>query len=452
MTECTRSPIAFSSLGKRKVVADFAGGTITSDGGVLLLRQIERRLRLIERMDAVLPDPRNPNLITHSQVSMLRQRIFAIALGQEDLNDHQTLRVDPLLQLACERTVDADQPLASPPTLCRLENRARRRPLVEAAKVLVEVFIESHKTAPQELILDFDATDDSVHGHQVGRFFHGYYDEYCFLPLYVFAGSQLLVAYLRPADQDGATHAWAILSRLVKRFRQVWPGVKIIFRGDSGFCRWKMLRWCERHEVGYIVGLAKNARLEALARPLMQQAKTLIQDPQDRPRVFGEFCYAAGTWDKARRILAKAEYLPAQRPDEKAKENFRFLVTNLAEAPQPLYEQTYCQRGEAENRIKEQQLGLFADRTSCHDFQANQLRVLLSAAAYVLLEHLRRTELAGTELEKAQMSTLRLKLLKIGGRVVVSARRIVLHLASSFPLQDLFHRLAARLMVPLSVT
>ena len=451
MTECNRSPIAFSSLGKRKVVADFAGGTITSDGGVLLLRQIERRLRLIERIDAAIPDPRNQFLITHSQVSMLRQRIFAIALGQEDLNDHQTLRVDPLLQLACERKVDQDQPLASPPTLCRLENRAMRPPLVEAAKVLVEAFVESHKTPPKELILDFDATNDSVHGHQVGRFFHGYYDEYCFLPLYVFAGSQLLVAYLRPADQDGATHAWAILSLLVKRFRQVWPGVKIIFRGDSGFCRWKMLRWCDRHEVSYLVGLAKNSRLEALARPLMVQAQALVNDPKDRPRVFGEFAYAAETWDKTRRILAKAEYLPGQSPDDEAKENFRFLVTNLSAEAQPLYEQTYCQRGEAENRIKEQQLGLFADRTSCHDFEANQLRVLLSAAAYVLIEHLRRTELAGTELEKAQVTTLRLKLLKIGGRVLVSARRIVLHLASSFPLQALFRQLAARLMVPLTV-
>jgi len=260
------------------------------------------------------------------------------------------------------------------------------------------------------------------------------------------------VACLRPADQDGATHAWAILSLLVKRFRQVWPGVKIIFRGDSGFCRWKMLRWCDRHDVSYLVGLAKNPRLEALARPLMEQAKTLVSNPKDRPRVFGEFSYAAQTWDKTRRIIAKAEYLPGQSPDDEAKENFRFLVTNLTEEPRPLYEQTYCQRGEVENRIKEQQLGLFADRTSCHDFQANQLRVLLSAAAYVLIEHLRRTELAGTELEKAQVTTLRLKLLKIGGRVLVSARRIVLHLASSFPLQDLFRRLAASLVVPLTVT
>ncbi len=452
MTECNRSPIRFSSLGRRKVVADFDGGTITSDGGVLLLRQIERRLRLIERMDAAIPDPRNQSLITHSQVSMLRQRIFAIALGQEDLNDHQTLRADPLVQLACERKVDHDQPLASPPTLCRLENRAMRQPLAEASKVLLEAFVESQKTPPTELILDFDATNDSVHGHQVGRFFHGYYDEYCFLPLYVFCGSQMLVAYLRSADQDGATHAWAILSLLVKRFRQVWPGVKILFRGDSGFCRWKMLRWCDRHDVSYLVGLAKNSRLEALARPLMVQAQALAVDPKDRPRVFGEFSYAAATWDKARRILAKAEYLPPQRPDDEAKENFRFLVTNWPGDAQLLYEQTYCQRGEVENRIKEQQLGLFADRTSCHDFEANQLRVLLSAAAYVLIEHLRRTELAGTELEKAQVRTLRLKLLKIGGRVLVSARRIVLHLASSFPLQDLFRRLAARLLAPASVT
>lgn len=452
MTDCNRSPIPFSSLGKRQVVADFAGGTITSDGGLPLLRGIEQRLDLIDRIDAAIPDPRNQSLITHTQASMLRQRIFAIALGQEDVNDHQTLRVDPLLQLACERPVDPDQPLASPPTLCRLENRAMRQSLVDVAKVLVEVFIESHKTPPGELVLDFDATNDPVHGNQVGRFFHGYYDEYCFLPLYVFCGSQLLVAYLRPADQDGATHAWAILALLVKRFRQVWPDVKITFRGDSGFCRWRMLRWCDRHQVSYLVGLARNQRLQALAQPLMEQAKAQVSEQDPRPRVFGEFAYAAGSWDKERRIIAKAEYLPGQRPEEEAKENFRFLVTNLAGEGQGLYEETYCQRGECENRIKEQQLGLFADRTSCHDFEANQLRVLLSAAAYVLMETLRRTELAGTELATAQVTTLRLKLLKIGGRVVVSARRIVLHLASSFPLQDLFRQVAARLGAPLTVT
>ena len=244
MTHCNSQPILFSTLGRRTVLADFAGGAITSDAGALLLRQVDRQLGLIDSLDAAIPDPRNPALITHRQSTLLRQRIFAIAMGYEDGNDHQNLRQDPLMQLVTERGIDPDRPLASPPTLCRLENRIRRRTLFDIAAVLVETFIQSHPKPPRELILDFDATDDPIHGNQVNRFFHGYYDHYCFLPLYVFAGPHLLCAYLRPANIDPAQHAWAILSLLVKRLRQVWPGVKIIFRGDSGFCRWKMLRWC----------------------------------------------------------------------------------------------------------------------------------------------------------------------------------------------------------------
>jgi Transposase DDE domain group 1 len=447
MTECNSQPLQFSSLGRRPVVADFAGGSITSDAGALLLREADRRLGLVDRLDAVIPDPRNQNLITHQQVTMLRQRIFAIALGHEDGNDHQQLRDDPLMQLVTERGIDPDQPLASPPTLCRLENRVSRQTLAEIAKVFVEAFIQSHTSAPQELVLDFDATDDPVHGHQVNRFFHGYYDQYCFLPLYVFCGHHLLVSYLRPANIDGATHTWAILALLVKRLREVWPQVKIIFRGDSGFCRWKMLRWCERHDVGYIVGLAKNKRLEPLARDAMDQAEQLFNKAGDgKPqRIFTEFFYAAGTWDKQRRVIAKAEYLGAPERG-KPKENYRFVVTNLTEDGPWLYEKFYCKRGDAENRIKEQQMGLFADRTSCHEFVPNQFRVMLSAAAYVLLQHIRQTALAGTELAEAQVSTIRLKLLKIGGLVKRSARRIVLHLASGCPQQQLFRLIASQLM------
>jgi hypothetical protein len=312
---------------------------------------------------------------------------------------------------------------------------------------LVEVFIASHKTPPEELILDFDATDDAVHGHQVNRFFHGYYDQYCFLPLYVFCGDHLLAAYLRPANIDGATHTWAILALLVKRFREVWPGVKIIFRGDSGFCRWKMLRWCKKHGVFYIVGLAKNSRLNAMAQPFMDQARHLFEqegnvEPQ---RVFADLRYAAHTWDQERRVIAKAEYLGGTDTNDR-KENFRFILTNLDGPAQSLYEEVYCQRGDIENRIKEQQLGLFADRTSCHEFVPNQLRVLLSAAAYVLLQHLRQEALAGTELADAQVSTIRLKLLKIGGLVVRSGRRVILHLSSGCPVQELFRLIARRLV------
>jgi hypothetical protein len=449
MTECNSIPIAFSSVGRRPLLADFDGGSITSDAGALLLREADRRLNLVGLIDAAIPDPRNQSLITHQQATMLRQRIFAIALGYEDGNDHQHLRDDPLMQLVTERGIDPKQPLASPPTLCRLENRMTRAALVDIARAFVEIFIKSHASAPTELVLDFDATDDPVHGHQVNRFFHGYYDQYCFLPLYVFCGHHLLVSYLRPANIDAATHTWAILGLLVKRFRQQWPDVKIIFRGDSGFCRWKMLRWCERHDVGYIVGLAKNKRLEPLTKAAMDQAAELFKKTDDgKPqRVFTEFLYAAKTWDKDRRVIAKAEYLG---PPEggKPKENYRFVVTNLTEDGPWLYEKFYCKRGDAENRIKEQQLGLFADRTSCHEFVPNQFRVMLSAAAYVLLQHIRQTALASTELAEAQVGTIRLKLLKIGGLVKRSARRIVLRLASGCPQQQLFRLVAAKLLSP----
>jgi hypothetical protein len=436
MTDCNPNPIVFSSFGRRAVLADFNGGHITSDAGALLLREADRKLGLIDAINDVIPDPRNQALITHQQVTLLRQRIFAIAMGYEDGNDHQTLRDDPLLQLVTERGIDPDQPLASPPTLCRLENRVLRSTLADLAAVFVEVFIRSHKTPPKELILDFDATDDPVHGNQVNRFFHGYYDHYCFLPLYVFCGDHLLCAYLRPANIDPAHHAWAILSLLVDRLRQEWPDVKIIFRGDSGFCRWKMLRWCEKHSVFYVVGLAKNSRLKEMAKPWVEQAERQFKADATKQRLFGTIDYAAYTWDKERRVIAKAEHME-QGP------NLRFIVTNLDGEAQKLYDDLYCQRGDAENRIKEQQLGLFADRTSCHDFVANQFRVLLSAAAYVLLQHLRQEALAGTELADAQVSTLRLKLLKIGGLLKRSARRIVLHLAGGYPMQELFRRVAA---------
>jgi hypothetical protein len=439
MTDCNTQPVAFSSLGRRDLLADFAGGTLTSDGGALLLREADRHLNLVESINQVIPDPRNPALIIHQQLTMLRQRIYGIAMGYEDGNDHQTLREDPLMQIITERGVDPDQPLASPPTLCRLENRVGRRVLVDMSKSLVESFIRQHKTPPDELLLDFDATDDAVHGNQVGRFFHGYYDHYCFLPLYVFCGDDLLIAYLRPANQDGATHAWAILSLLVKRFRQQWPKVRIVFRADSGFCRWKLLRWCERHAVNYLVGVARNSRLEALAQPWMEQAEAQYTATGQKQRLFNDLSYAARTWDRPRRVISKAEYLPGGP-------NHRFIVTNLSGDGQRLYDEVYCQRGECENRIKEQQLYLFADRTSCHDFDANQFRVLLSAAAYVLMNHIRRNTLAGTELEQAQVDTIRLKLLKIGGRLLCSVRRVMLHLASGCPMRDLFITAAKRLV------
>jgi len=429
----------FSSVGRQKVEADFAGGRLTSDAGVLLLREMDRGLGLIDAFDACIPDPRDQDLITHPQRDLLAQRIFAIAQGYEDLNDHDTLREDPALQLATNRKPDNSQPLGSSPTLCRLENRVGRATLVKLSEVLVEQFIASHDEPPQELVLDFDATDDPVHGTQQGRFFHGYYDHYCFLPLYVFCSDQLLVAYLRPSNIDASRHAQAILGLLVKRLRQVWPGVKITLRADSGFCRWRLMRWCDRHGVGYILGLARNSVLKEMAADLMVQAEEQFERTAEKVRLFGELNYAAQTWDRPRRVIVKAERL-VEGP------NLRFVVTNLPGDAQGLYDDEYCARGDMENRIKEQQLGLFADRTSCHDFQANQFRVLLAAAAYVLVEALRRKVLARTELARAQVSTIRVKLLKLAARIVVSVRRIVVHLPTACPLQPLLMRIVQRLV------
>jgi hypothetical protein len=438
MTERNRKSMSFSSLKSRRLEADFSAGALTSDAGALLLREADHRLGLLDALDAVIPDPRHQQLISHTQRSLLAQRIFGIALGYEDLNDHTTLRHDPLWQALAEVDPDPDKPLASAPTLCRLENRAARKTLFEMAKVIVEQFIASHTEPPQCLVLDFDATDDTVHGHQEGRFFHGYYDNYCFLPLYVFCGEQLLVAYLRTADGDPARHTRAILKLLVTRLRQAWPDVRIIIRGDSGFCRWKLLRWCDRNGIGYILGLARNSRLEALATPWTHQAAVCWEMTGQPQRLFGEFAYAAGSWDRARRVIVKAEH--TEQGD-----NPRFVVSNLPGNPRGLYEVLFCQRGEMENRIKEQQLMLFADRTSCHKFLANQFRVLLSAAAYVLMQAVRRLGLAGTQLERAQVSTIRLRLLKVAAVVVVSVRRVYLRLASGFPLQELFGTVLQRL-------
>jgi hypothetical protein len=431
-------PIVFSSLCGKKIHADFDGGRLTTDAGGLLLRQVDQRLGLIDALNRCIPDPRDPDAIIHQQRTLLAQRIFGIALGYEDLNDHQTLREDPLLQIITERGLDEDQPLASPPTLCRLENRISRKSLVKMAAVLVDLFIASFDKAPAEVVLDFDATDDPVHGRQEDRFFHGYYDRYCFLPLYVFCGDQLLVPYLRPSNIDAAKHSWAILRLLVARLRQAWPSVRIIIRADSGFCRWRMMRWCDRHDVGYILGLAKNKVLLGLARPWSDRARSQFQVTGVKQRVFAEIQYAAATWDRPRRVIVKAEHLP-EGP------NTRFLVTNLPGDPQSLYEELYCQRGDMENRIKEQQLYLFSDRTSCHAFGANQLRLMLSSAAYILVETLRRVGLKETELGAGQVNTIRLKLFKVAARVCQSVRRVVLHLCSSYPYASLFQQVAERL-------
>ena len=435
--ELFEETIDFGRVGRRVVEGRFDGGSMTSDGGVMLLGATDRKLGLIDAASRCIADPRSPLLTKHAVRDMLRQRVYGLALGWEDLNDHGALRLDVAMQTA----VGVDREVASAPTLCRLENWSDRATAWRLHQVLVDQFIASFKTAPEELVLDFDATDNPLHGQQEARFFHGYYDSYCYLPLYVFCGQQLLCAYLRPSRIDGAQHAAAILKLLVKRLRQAWPDVRIIFRGDSGFCRKRIVNWCERSGVHYIIGLARNARLQAQ----VEYAEAMLQDQyeksQTKQRLVGEFSYAAQSWPHERRVVTRLEW------GEQGC-NPRFVVTNLAGEPQALYDDLYCQRGEAENRIKEAQVGLFATRTSCHVFAANQLRVLLAALGYVLIERLRALALQGTALATAQVDTLRIKLLKVAAVVTRNTRRIRLYLASNWPSAGIFAHAMSQLRSP----
>jgi len=439
MTECNRSELVFSSLSRKRILADFNGGRLTSDAGALLLREADRRTGLIEALAACITDPRDPSKVQHDVRTLLAQRICGIAMGYEDGNDHQMLRHDPIMQMLAGVAPTPEEPLASPPTLCRFENWVDRESLARMSAVFVDQFIASYRKPPKKIVLDFDATDDAVHGDQEGKFFHGYYNQYCFLPLYVFCDGRLLCAYLRPSKIDGAKHSRGILKLLVRRIRESWPKVRIVFRGDSGFCRWKTLKYCDKNDIGYVVGLATNERLKQFAKSLMDVAEKQFEKTGEKQRSFHEFEYAAQTWDRKRRVILKAEHLPKGA-------NARFVVTNLDDAPGVIYDGIYTQRGEMENRIKEQQLYLFADRTSCSKFVANQLRLLLASAAYVLLEHLRREGLKNTELAQARVDTIRLKLLKVAARVVVSVRRVMLHLCSSYPYRPLLTRLVRRLV------
>ncbi len=434
MTDCTSLSFDFPACRKRRVEADFSGGEITSNGGVLLLRQADRLTGLTASVARRLSDARQQGKVEHGFAAMLRQRVFRLALGYEDVNDHAALRHDLALQTAVER----DRALASPSTLSRFENAAGRDWAWRIHDVLVDDFIASHSAPPAELILDFDATDDAVHGRQMGCFFHGYYGHYCFLPLYVFCGERLLVSYLRPSNIDGAKHAWAILALLVKKLRQAWPEVRIVFRGDGGFCRHKMLDWCDRRGVDYIVGLPKNARLNDLAAPWMEATAQGFAASGDKQRMVGEFSYGAKTWKRTRRVIARIEHGPKGA-------NPRYIVTNLEGDGQDLYETLYCARGDMENRIKEQQLALFADRTSCHEWWPNQFRLLLSSLAYTLLETIRRIGLEVTGMARAQAGTIRLKLLKIGAVILRNSRRVRVHLSGACPDKALFMLAAEKL-------
>lgn len=428
--------LTFTSTKGRQVEADFTGGQVSSDGGLLLAREVDRKLDLIGRVARRLSDERQGGKVVHATETMLRQRVMGLIAGWEDLTDAQTLRTDPVHQVAAGGAGE----LASAPTLCRFENRQARAAAWAVNVELVEQFIASHAKAPGTLILDFDATDTPVHGQQENRFFHGYYDCHCFLPLYVFCGDQLLTAYLRPSNIDAAKHAAAILKLLVTRLRQAWPRTKIVFRADSGFCRDRLLSWCDRHDVKYVVGLARNERLLALAAPLLRRAEKQFKQTGQKQRLFTAFDYAAGTWARVRWVIAKAEHTDKGS-------NPRFIVTNIVGDSQRLYDRRYCQRGEMENRVKEQMM-LFADRVSAHRWWPNQWRLLLSGLAYTLMEALRRLALQGTALAQATCATIRTKLIKIGAVVVSKLTIIRLHFSSHHPLRELFCLARAALAPP----
>jgi hypothetical protein len=429
--------IDFGRLGRRVVEGRFDGGSMSSDAGVMLLSTADRKLGLLDAASRCIADPRSPLLIRHAVRDLLRQRVYGLALGWEDLNDHTALRQDVAVQTA----VGVDREVASAPTLCRLEKWADRATAVRLHRVLVEQFIASFDSAPEELVLDFDATDSPLHGQQEGRFFHGYYDSYCYLPLYVFCGQQLLCAYLRPSRIDAAKHAAAILKLLVQRLRQAWPQVRIVFRGDSGFCRQRLINWCERSDVHYVIGLARNPRLEAMVEYVQLAMRDEYERSGHKQRLIDEFSYAAHSWPRERRVITRLEW-GAQG------HNPRFIVTDLDGDAGALYDDLYCQRGEAENRIKEAQIGLFATRTSCHVFASNQLRVLLAALGYVLIERLRALALQGTALASAQVDTLRIKLLKVAAVITRNTRRIRLYLASDWPSAPIFAQAMRALRSP----
>jgi Transposase DDE domain group 1 len=453
MTECIQSTFEFAAHFSRQVVARFDGGTMTTDGGGLLLRETDRRLNLLARLAECFLDGRNPVLVEHTVAQLVSQRVYGLALGYEDLNDHEQLRQDPLLRVLAGKGEVEDSPLAGKSTLNRLElsdgtpSRYKKVTFWKAGvdELLVQVFLESHATAPQEIILDVDATDFPLHGQQEGRFFHGYYDSYCYLPLYIFCGEQILCARLRQSNSDASAGSLVEIQRIVGQIRAAWPEVKIILRGDSGFCRNELMSWCEQHGVDYVFGLARNQRLRRILGPQMWEATQQWGETGQPARVFTEFSYRTkkrkkGGWDRERRVVAKAEHIDG-------KENPRYVVTSLRAQPwaaQMLYEELYCARGEMENRIKEQ-FSLFADRVSSETMRANQLRLYLSAMAYVLVCGLRRLGLKDTDLAHAQTATIRTRLLKIGAQVRVSARRVCLSMAASYPWARLFAQVHANL-------
>ena len=464
-TECTKGSLRFQGAG-REIRADFNGGDITSDGGVLLLQEVERRCGIIEQFAHCFDDHRDSRRTEHGVRELVAQRVFGLALGYEDLNDHDELRFDPLLAAAIgksdpkgtrrARSRDQGAGLAGKSTLNRIElsrpgeaetDRYRRIVLREELvdQVFLDVFLQAFEKPPSKIILDLDSTDDPLHGQQEGRFFHGYYKHYCYLPLYIFCGDHLLCARLREANIDAPAGAVVELERIIARIRQYWPDVEILLRADSAFCREEIMAWCENNGVDYIFGLARNQRLERKIARRLRDAERRCKKTGKPQRFFEEFDYRTlRSWSRSRRVVAKAEYLPGRR-------NPRFIVTSLKRSKvgrRQAYEDIYCARGEMENRVKEQQLYLFADRTSSTSFRANQTRLYFSSMAYLLLEALRRIGLKGTEMAQALCCTIRTRLLKIGARIKVTVRKVWVAMAQACPYAKLFRLAVVNLRAP----
>ncbi len=451
MTQCTQDRFEFTSApGTRQIVAEFNGGTISSDAGSLLLKETDSKMNLLGRFSQCFIDRRRPLLIEHSIEQMIRQRVYALALGYEDLNDHDLLREDPLWGVMAGKAEPGTNLLAGKSTLNRMElgtgipSRYKKitfwRDSVD--ELLVEVFLEAHPVAPPQIVLDIDTTDMALHGNQEDKFYHGYYRHYCYLPLYIFCGDHVLCARLRPSSIGPAVGSRKEVERIVRQIRHRWPEVEIILRGDSGFCSDELLTWCEQNHVDYVVGVARNQRLEGLLDGPLAEAKQQFEATQQTARIFVEFEHETltGTWSKKRRVVAKAEHIDG-------KSNPRFVVTSLDAGgweKQKLYEELYCARGDMENRIKEQFV-LFADRVSVSTLRGNQLRVYLAVLAYTLMNGLRRLGLQATTMATAQVGTIRLKLLKIGALIKVTVRKVWVRMASSYPYQALFSQVLQQL-------
>ena len=459
MTDCIQTALEFHRLGRREITARFDAPAITSDAGGLLLRELDEKLGIIQQFAQCFTDFRSPRFTLHPLQALLAQRIFGIALGYEDLIDHEQLRHDPMMAVLAGKTEPSpldDFALAGKSTLNRLELtpagahlKSRYKKIVarhrDIEDFFVDVFLKLHKKKrPKRIVLDLDATDDPLHGHQLGRFFHGYYKSYCYLPLYIFCGSHLLCAKLRPSDIDASAGSVKQLDRIVQQIRKRWPKVKIVIRGDSGFCREKIMNWCEENQIDFVLGLAKNERLKAILGKELDQAEQQFhaQGQGQSVRIFKDFEYQTlESWSRSRRVIGKAEHLAKGS-------NPRFVVTSLSPDKYDaatIYEKEYCARGEMENRIKEQQLYLFADRTSASTMRANQLRLWLSSVAYVLVNALRELGLQGTEFEKAQCHTIRLKLFKIGAAIRITVRKVWVSISASYPYAELFIRVLQNL-------